>query len=117
MPAAKFPITIEQGATFLRTLTIKDNATPPVAIDLTGASARGQVRQRHSASTAYDFTLTITDAVNGEIEWTMDAVTTASLPVTQLTQNWVYDIEIVYANGVTDRIMEGPVTISPNVTR
>jgi hypothetical protein len=113
MAAATHNITIEQGATFLRTLTLKNSDDTP--FDLTGYTARGQIRRNHrSGNVAASFTCTITDPTAGEIQIKLTAATTADLPI----YDHVYDIEIeLTAASTVSRILEGTVTVSPEVTR
>jgi hypothetical protein len=112
--SGKLNITIEQGATFQRTINLEDSEGN--AISLVGATVAGQLRKDYSSSTSYAFTLTVTDAAEGEISWVMSSATTATIPVTE-TDRYVYDIEVTYADATVERILEGKATISPEVTR
>jgi hypothetical protein len=112
--SAKLNITIEQGATFSRTISLTDE--DGVAIDLTGASVAGQIRKDYTSDTAYNFTLTITDEPGGEITWVLSAATSQDMPVSE-TDRYVYDVEVTYADGTIERILEGNVKLTPEVTR
>ena len=117
MSAGTLNITIEQGTTFTRTIAVEDDATNP--IDLSDVTeVNGQLRKKYSSSVAYDFTLSVTDAVNGMISWVMDAEVSASIAVSNASScsDWVYDIELVRTDNV-ERLLEGSATISPEVTR
>jgi hypothetical protein len=114
MASSQLDITIEQGATFERDIVYKDSAGDP--IDLTAVtSVRGQVRRTYDATTSYAFVCAVTDAVNGEISWTMPATTTAEIEPHSL--QWVYDVELVYSGGTVVRLLQGNAFISPEVTR
>ena len=49
MTAARYPIRIEQGATWRTVLTVKDDTGQPV--DLTGYTGRMQIREDYDAAT------------------------------------------------------------------
>jgi hypothetical protein len=113
MTAGTYDLVIEQGATFDRTLTVKENA---VAKDLTGYVARAQIRKTHkSTSVLQTITATITDPANGIIVLTITAAATAALTA----GNAVWDLEIddQQATPVVTRLLEGKVEIRPEVTR
>lgn len=87
---------------------------PPV--DLTGAVARMQIRAEPQATVLIELTtendgLAITGP--GTIERQISAADTAAITWT----NAVYDLEVEYADGTVHRYFEGPVTVSPEVTR
>jgi len=104
---------IKQGSDYFLNLTIEDeNGT---AINLTSASARGQLRNSFRATDPLAaFTCTVTDAAAGKVQAKLTNVQTAALPA---PLNAVYDIEVVYADGTVSRVLEGSAFISPEVTR
>lgn len=117
MAAGAYNMTCEQGATFRRTFTWLDETEQPV--NLTGCSARMQVRATHKAPTTW---LSLTTALNGGITLTplegkitmvLSATATAALPVGK----GVYDLEVVMVNGDVHRVLEGTFTVKPEVTR
>ena len=113
MPAGKYDLDIEQGATFLRILTISENS---VLKDLTGYVARAQIRRTVKSSTiTATITATITDPANGEITLKLTAEETTAL----VSERSVWDLEIDDQAGVpvVTRLLAGNVTIDPNVTR
>lgn len=114
MSAGQLDITIEQGATFRKTIEYQDDAGQP--LDLTDAlSVVGQVRPKQPSSSKKSFTMTIlSPATDGKILWEMAAEDTADLstPTVQF-----YDVEIFWANGDVTRILQGVANISPEVSR
>jgi len=114
MSAGQYNITIEQGTTFSKTLIYKNSSGTVVNLSDV-AEVRGQVRPSVASTTFKNFTLTVdANPALGKIYWSMSATDTATLsaPATQY-----YDIEIEYDNGTVKRILEGTVTVSPEVTR
>ena len=118
MTAATYNMTCEQGTTFSKKLTITDNATPPVARNLSTYSGRMQVRPDIESSTALlDLLSTggspeITLNASGVIQITVSAAVTAAL-----SQGGVYDLEIEDSSGVVERVIQGNFELSKEVTR
>ena len=117
MPAAIYDIpAIEQGADFFLDLTYKDDTGAPV--DLTGYSARMQIREEISSPTAL---VSISSAsgeitlggITGTISIHIPATTTAALSF----NTGKYDLELEDSAGVVTRLIQGSVTLSPEVTR
>lgn len=123
MAASKVDLTIEQGAVYKATLTIKDELL--ALIDLTGYTFSGQIRKKYDDKSALaSFTFTILNQVTykGQVEMTLTDVQTSQIPVDgasgpkkTLTQ-YAYDVE-VNTGSYKYRLMEGIAYISPEVTR
>jgi hypothetical protein len=116
MKPGKLNLTIYQGSTWRRVVRL---ATPAGAVDLSGATVRMHARSTVAATTTL-LELTeangralITDAAAGEITLLVSAADTALLSFTSA----VYDLEIEYAGGVVERILEGAMKLSKEVTR
>ena len=115
MSAGLLNITVEKGATFSKTISLKDAAG--AAINLTGATVAAKMRPYYSAEESFAFTMAITSpATAGIITWQMAAATTATIP-TDETQEWVYDVEVTYSGGTISRILQGAAFVSPEATR
>ncbi len=117
MTASKLKLTIEQGATFSQPITWKAG-NPAAPVDLTGCTARMQIRPTIPSSTVYASLTTENGGITlggtaGTVLLTMTAVQTAALGFTTA----VYDVEVAWADGTVRRIVYGPVTLSPEVTR
>lgn len=116
MTAASHNILIEQGATFRYNLIWKDSGGVPV--DLTGYTARMQIRRRHTDGTALlSLTSTAGDIVLGGSAGTVVVVATAAGTATLPARPSVYDLELISGDGTVTRLVEGEVTITPEVTR
>ena len=116
MPAAKHDIIIEQGATFTRTITWKDSTG--AAVNLTGYTARMQIRERVDSATAL-VSLTQASGIalggsDGTITLTITSALTDALPN---MKKGVYDLELVSSGGIVTRLIQGEVVVSPQVTR
>lgn len=116
MPAAELDLTIEQGATFDKTLTWQDADSTP--IDITGYVARMQIREEKSADavllelTDVNGRIVLGDAA-GTIQLLINAADTEAFAFT----SGVYDLELESPGGVVTRLVEGKVKVSLEVTR
>ncbi len=116
MSAGYLDLYIEQGATYAQPIVWKDSNGD--AVDLTGYTARMQVRKTISA-TAVIIELTTENGRitlggdNGTITLEITAEDTAALE--QFAG--VYDLELEASNGFVTRLLEGQVTVSKEVTR
>ena len=122
MTAVTRDLYIEQGATFTlgfnwyRSSTVTPG-TPGLAYDLTGATARMQIRRKASDPTVLVDATTengkiVLGGVDGRIDVRLTDVDTNALTV----KSAVYDFEIVLGAD-THRLLQGAVTVSPNVTQ
>lgn len=112
-----YNLTIYQGATYRQTLTWKagDPATP---VDLNGCTARMQVRASANApAKLLDLTTENGGLVLGGAAGTIEIIVAATATAGQYWRTGVYDLEIVLANGDVRRLVEGAVTLVPEVTR
>lgn len=106
-----------QGATFDYSLSWSTGGT---AVNLTGYSARMQVRDSYDAGTAI-VSLTSGTGITlggtaGTILLELSATSTAALDGTPNTQ-YVYDLELVSGAGYVTRLVEGRFYVYPEVTR
>lgn|SRR5574343_526082 len=116
MAASTYDILIEQGATFQLNLVWKDSGGTP--INLTGYTARMQVRHKLAdTSPLLDFTTENGAITLGGVLGTISILGLATLTDALTVKSGVYDLELVSAGGIVTRLIEGGVTITPQVTR
>ena len=112
----KYTLYLYQGSTFTRIITWKDESG--ALVDLTGFTARMQMRETVDAATAF-LTLTTENSgitlggVSGTITLLAAATDTAAITAKQ----GVYDLELVAGNGTVTRLIEGLVIVVQEVTR
>ena len=102
-------IVIDQGTTFSTTVTAKDSTGS--AKDLTGYTTTAQIRKSYYSSSSTDFTTAQVDGT-GVITLSLTATQTGNLKAGR----YVYDIETASASE-TIRVVEGIVTVTPQVTK
>jgi hypothetical protein len=116
MTAATNNFVIDQGANWFVTFVYKDAAGTP--INLTGYTAGLQIRDTYADSTT-DLSLTSPSggititAATGTIAVTATAAQTGAIAA----GNYVYDLEITSAGGIVTRLVQGKISVSPQVTR
>ena len=111
MEAGTYNFVLDQGATFTRQLTVKDDGT---VMNLTGYSVASKMRSTHDSGTVVGtFTCTVSNATGGVITMSMTSTTTGGIE----EGIYVYDLEMTSGGGTVTRLMEGTVTVNPEVTR
>lgn len=104
---------IDQGADFSTTIAINDELTN-VPGNLTNIVVTGQIRKSLLSVNAYaNFTCTVTNAANGELEISMTAANTANMR----PGNYFYDIRLAGNSNTFSRLIEGVLFVTPGITR
>jgi hypothetical protein len=103
-------LVLDQGADF--SVTVYFNQEAGIPKDLTGWTSRSQLRKSYYSTSATTISSNISDASNGEITLSLTANTTANIKAGR----YVYDLEVVNAASVL-RVIEGIITVMPEVTR
>ena len=110
MSAGKYDIKVDQGSDFSLQLTVQESGS---AKSLSGFSVRGQVRPTKDSSTlTASFTTAITNVSGGIFTVSLPFGTTTNMAVGQ----YFYDIEL-FTGSTVQRLIEGLLTVSPEVTR
>lgn len=111
----KLNLELKQGEDFYRLLTFKDEND--VAIDLTGFTFAGQIRASYDDELFLSFTFTILNQTTntGQVEMTL-AKALSSAKTINVKNKYVYDVER-NSGTRTVRVLEGAISISPEVTK
>lgn len=105
-------IAIDQGTTYSATIQVTDGAGS--ARNLAGHTARSQIRKSYYTTANTAFTVNILNPGEGEIVLSLTANQTSGLKAGR----YVYDVELVAnATSTVERIVEGIVTVYPEVTK
>tara|TARA_B100001250_G_scaffold40296_1_gene31996 strand:- start:861 stop:1208 length:348 start_codon:yes stop_codon:yes gene_type:complete len=112
--AAIANLLIDQGATFSSDITVKDaNGNP---FDLTGYTTEAKMAKGYASTrTRTSITsLIATDATSGVVALSLTSAQTSTLDA---PERYVYDVEITKtATGAVTRVIEGIISVRPNVT-
>lgn len=114
MAAGTYNILIEQGATYDQTFTYTISGSP---VNLTGYTARMQARQTHASPTKILDLVSPTNITLGDAAGTVRVVVAATATDDLNAGTYVYDLELESGSGVVTRLIQGSLTVSPEVTR
>lgn len=114
--SAPLHLTLHQGDTWAIKITYRQPSG--AAVDLSGCTARMQLRPAYASSTVVLEASTSNGriALNGpagEIVITVAAADTAAIAAAV----YVYDLELTFAGGIVEKAAHGTITVVPEVTR
>lgn len=122
--AAKQNLDVDQGSDWDQEILWKDSGGS--VIDLTGYTARMQVREAVDSSTVIIELTTANSRIalahvvgppEYNIKLTIASADTTTLPTNNEKSVWHYDLEMVSGSGVVKRLIEGKFVVHPEVTR
>jgi len=102
---------VDAGADYSTIITVA--ATNGQPLNLTGYSVASQMRKSYSSSTVYNFTTSLYDAAQGKVRLQLNNAQSSAIPAGR----WLYDVEITSPSGTKTRVIEGIVTVTPEITR
>ena len=108
--AVKANLVIDQGADFSATIDLVN--VDGQVFDLTGYSVTAQMRKNYASSSAVTFS-TSTNNTGGKIYLSIENTTTSGIE----PGRYLYDVEIRSSANTITRVVEGIVTVTPNITR
>jgi len=107
--AIKANLVIDQGTDYSTSIRLTDDDENVVS--LVGYSANAQMRKTYTSSNAVTFTTTLSPGT-GVVTLALSDTQTANLT----PGRYVYDV-LLTRSGLTSRIVEGIITVTPGVTR
>lgn len=111
--AAYVELFMDQGADFKNIINLTDDTTN-VNINLDSYIIRSQMRRSYySANPTANIVCTISDSPNGEIMMTLAAANTSNIKAGR----YLFDLEATDSNGFVTRILEGIITVTPEITK
>ena len=114
--ASSLNLNHDQGTTLYRLLTLKSDEV--TQINLPGYTFRGQCSLKFGSPSAFVFTFVVRNQGTnpGEVEVRILPAATVPLALKAATQ-YLYDIEMESAGGEVTRILQGTITVNPEVTK
>ena len=103
---------IDQGTTFSKQITVYETDGTTIQ-NLTGYTVSSQLRKNYTSTAFTTINATNNSPTNGIIVMSLTAVQTAALK----SGRYVYDLQITAADGTVTRVIEGVITIRPEVTK
>lgn len=111
--AAYVELFMDQGTTFNNVINLTDDITN-TPINIYGYSVTSQMRRSfYSANISANITCSVTNSTNGEITMSMTAANTANLR----PGRYVFDLKTTDTSNFTNRVLEGLITVTPQVTK
>ena len=103
---------VDQGADYFTNMDLTEDDGSP--INVTGYAFTGQIRKSYySTNPTANLVISIVNGANGNININMSSVVTSNIT----PGRYVYDVKMTDTSNVTIRIMEGIVTVTPQVSR
>jgi hypothetical protein len=102
---------VDAGSDYSNIITVSSTNGQP--LNLSGYTVASQMRKSYSSSTVYAFTASVYDAANGKVRLQLSASNSSVIPAGR----WLYDVEITSSAGAKTRVVEGIVTITPQITQ
>lgn len=104
---------MDQGSTFRNVINLTDDLTNE-SMNVSGYTVRSQMRRSYySANASATIVCSVTDAANGEITMSLAASNTSNIRAGR----YLFDLETVDRGGVVSRVLEGIITVTPEITR
>ena len=112
MPTPYAELTIDQGATFETSIDLVGD--DGAAINIAGYIFQGQIRKSYySTNVTANLTITTISNTAGNVHVSLDPATTANIKAGR----YLYDVKMTDTENIVTRIVEGIITVTPQVSR
>lgn len=109
--AATVYLDVDQGSDFASIIDLENDDNTPM--DLSNYAVHSQFRKSYGSLTAHNFDTNIHSAVDGKIKLALSGDFTSSIK----HGRYLYDVEILSYDGKKTRVIEGILTIHPEITK
>jgi hypothetical protein len=109
--ATKANLVIDQGSTYYVQIQLSDQNGD--LLNLAGYAANSQIRKWYTSSNPAGTFTSLIDPINSTISLSLTSNQTSNL----VAGRYVYDVEVTDSANVVSRLVEGIVTVTPQVTR
>ena len=103
---------IDQGSTWSKQITVYETDGTTIQ-NLTGYTVASQLRKNYTSTAYTTINATNNSPTSGIIIMSLTATQTAALK----SGRYVYDLQITAADGTVTRVIEGVITLRPEVTK
>ena len=103
---------VDQGSTWSKQITVYETDGTTVQ-NLTGYTVASQLRKNYTSTAYTTNNATNNSPTSGIIIMSLTATQTAALK----SGRYVYDLQITAADGTVTRVIEGVITLRPEVTK
>lgn len=102
---------IDQGSEFVATMDLQNDDETPM--NLTGFQVYSQFRKSYMSTLGHNFIAEVVNAATGKIQLKLTGTYSSSIRAGR----YLYDVELVSQTGSKTRVVEGIVTINPEITK
>lgn len=111
--AAYVELYMDQGSNFNNIINLTDDVTN-TPVNVSGYTISSQLRRSYySSNITANIICTILSSANGEISMSLPAANTANIKAGR----YVFDVKTTDSGGVVSRVLEGIITVTPQVTK
>ena len=110
MAAGTYNLSIEQGTSW--SIQLQVDQPSGTDVDLTGYTFQGRLAKSDYDDSPVDMTAILTDATAGTFTLALSSSQTSAL---DSTIEYVWDVDMTSSGGTTTRLLQGRVTISPEL--
>ena len=103
---------VDQGSTWSKQITVYETDGTTIQ-NLTGYTVASQLRKTYTSTAYTTINATNNSPTSGIIIMSLTATQTAALK----SGRYVYDLQITAADGTVTRVIEGVITLRPEVTK
>ena len=103
---------VDQGSTWSKQITVYETDGTTIQ-NLTGYTVASQLRKNYTSTAYTTINATNNSPTSGIIIMSLTATQTAALK----SGRYVYDLQITAADGAVTRVIEGVITLRPEVTK
>lgn len=105
-------LNMDQGATFNVDIDLTEANSSP--INVTGFTFSSSIRKSYySSRVTANLVVTVINAANGNVSLSLAAANTANIKAGR----YLFDVKQVDTSNVTSRVVEGIITVNPQVTK
>jgi hypothetical protein len=104
-------IFIDQGSDYSNIITVA--ASNGQALNLSSYTVKSQMRKSYTSTIAYNFTTSVQSPTAGQVRLQLTAAQSELIP----PGRYLYDVEITSSSGARRRVVEGIVTVTPQITQ
>jgi hypothetical protein len=102
---------IDAGSTYSNIITVSSANGQP--LNLNGYTVASQMRKSYQSSVFYNFNASIYIANQGKVRLQLTGAQSEAIP----PGRYLYDVEITSPSGNITRVVEGIVTVNPQITK
>ena len=102
---------IDQGSDFSAVMELENDDSTPM--NLSGFLVYSQFRKSYGSTVAYSFNAVVLNASQGTIKLSLSGILSSNIK----PGRYLYDVEIISQTSVKTRVVEGIVTINPEITK